>query len=78
MSKWKLGGYICAAVGFVVGLVADALSEKEQKEYIDQAVLDREADMVAYAVDNYVGDAIDTAVAKRFIAAGEADPEKES
>jgi hypothetical protein len=74
MSKLKIGGYICAAAGFVIGLVADAISQKETEDYVDQKVLEREQEMVQFAVDEYMGDAIDTAVAKRFLAVATVNP----
>lgn len=74
MSKLKIGGYICAAAGFVIGLVADAISQKETEDYVDQKVLEREQEMVQFAVNEYMGDAIDTAVAKRFLAVATVNP----
>ena len=76
MNKLKIGGYILAAAGFIVGLASDAINKKETEDYINQKVLEREGEMVAYAVDTYVGDKIDEAVAKRFIAAGNCNPEE--
>lgn len=71
--NWKAGGYILAGIGLLVGWLADNQSEQETKEYIDAQIAEREGMIVATTVDHMTGEAIDNAVARRFLAVAEAD-----